>query len=113
MKFKSLTEAIDTETAAGRAMWQMIGIMAEFEHRLISERTKAGVVAARARGVKFGRKRKLTRQQVSQAMKLIVHGEERPDDVAASFHVSRSTLYREIAANSLALTGKKLKKKHR
>src|ERR1039458_4815428 len=56
VKFKSLTEAIDTETAAGRAMWQMIGIMAEFEHSLISERTKAGVLAARARGVKFGRK---------------------------------------------------------
>jgi DNA invertase Pin-like site-specific DNA recombinase len=63
VKFRSLTEAIDTDTPTGRAMWQMIGVLAELERSLISERTKAGVVAARARGVKFGRKPKLTRQQ--------------------------------------------------
>jgi DNA invertase Pin-like site-specific DNA recombinase len=50
VKFKSLTEAIDTATPAGRAMWQMIGIMAEFEHSLISERTRAGVKDAKRRG---------------------------------------------------------------
>ena len=60
VKFRSLTEAIDTETATGRAMWQMIGVLAELERSLISERTSAGVKAAKRRGVKFGRKRKLT-----------------------------------------------------
>ena len=97
VKFHSLTEAIDTETPTGRAMWQMIGVLAELERSLITERTKAGVAAARARGVKFGRKPKLTRQQISQARKLIAQG-ERPEDVAASFHVGRTTLYRALAA---------------
>jgi len=97
VKFRSLTEAIDTDTPTGRAMWQMIGVLAELERSLIAERTKAGVAAARARGVKFGRKRKLTPQQINQARKLIAQG-ERPEDVAASFHVGRTTLYRALAA---------------
>ena len=96
VKFHSLTEAIDTETPTGRAMWQMIGVLAELERSLITERTRAGVAAARVRGVKFGRKPKLTRQQISQARKLIAQG-ERPEDVAASFHVGRTTLYRALS----------------
>jgi DNA invertase Pin-like site-specific DNA recombinase len=96
VKFKSLTEAIDTETPAGRAMWQMIGLMAEFEYSLISERTRAGVKDAKRRGVKFGRKPKLTPQQIQQARKLIAAG-ERPQDVAESFHVGRTTLYRAFS----------------
>ena len=43
VKFRSLTEAIDTATPTGRAMWQMIGVLAEVERSLISERTRAGV----------------------------------------------------------------------
>lgn len=97
VKFRSLTEAIDTDTPTGRAMWQMIGVLAELERSLISERTRAGAAAAKARGVKFGRKPKLTRQQVNQALKLITQGEG-PGDVAESFHVGRSTLYRAIVA---------------
>jgi DNA invertase Pin-like site-specific DNA recombinase len=96
VKFRSLTEAIDTDTPTGRAMWQMIGVLAELERSLIAERTKAGVAVARARGVKFGRRPKLTAQQVAQAKKLIAQG-ERPEDVAASFHVGRTTLYRALA----------------
>lgn len=96
IEFRSLTEAIDTKTPSGRAMWQMIGILAELERSMIAERTRAGVAAAKARGVKFGRKSKLTRQQITQAIKLIEQSES-PDDVAASFHVGRSTLYRAIA----------------
>ena len=54
--FRSLTEAIDTTTPTGRAMWQMVGILAELERSLIQERTIAGRAAAQARGVKMGRK---------------------------------------------------------
>ena len=57
VKFHSLTEAINTATPTGRAMWQMIGVPAEPERSLISERTRAGVKAAQRRGVKFGRMR--------------------------------------------------------
>ena len=67
IKFHSLTEHIDTETAAGRAMWQMIGVLAELERSLITERTRAGVQAAKQRGVQFGPKPKLTPQQITHA----------------------------------------------
>lgn len=91
--FQSLTEAIDTTTPTGRAMWQMVGILAELERSLIQERTKAGRVAAVARGVKMGRKPKLTPQQVAHARKLLEQGENH-NAVAKSLGVSRRTLYR-------------------
>jgi len=96
VKFYSLTEAIDTTTPTGRAMWQMIGILAELERSLISERTRAGVKAAKHRGVKFGRKPKLTPQQIAYARKLIERGEDK-GAVAESFKVNRTTLYRAFA----------------
>jgi len=96
VKFRSLTEAIDTETPTGRAMWQMIGVLAELEKSLISERTRAGVKAAQRRGVKFGRRPKLSRQQIDHARKLIEKGEDR-GEVAGLFKVNRSTLYRALA----------------
>ena len=86
VKFHSVTEHIDTATPTGRAMWQMIGVLAELERSLIGERTRAGVKAARARGVKFGRKPKLTRQQIGMAAKLIDQGEA-ATTVAESFSV--------------------------
>ena len=99
VKFRSLTEAIDTETPTGRAMWQMIGVLAELERSLISERTRAGVKDAQRRGVKFGRKPKLTRQQIDHARKLIKRGEDR-QEVANLFKVNRSTLYRALGGDS-------------
>jgi len=93
VKFHSLTEAIDTATPTGRAMWQMIGVLAELERSLISERTRAGVKAAQRRGVKFGRKVKLTPEQINHARKLIDKGEAR-QYVADLLNVGRSTLYR-------------------
>ncbi|MBY0560999.1 recombinase family protein [Hyphomicrobium sp.] len=56
--FKSLSEAIDTSTAGGRLQFHMMGALAEFERALISERTKAGMAAARLRGVQLGRPNK-------------------------------------------------------
>src|SRR5262249_5119398 len=95
--FRSLTEAIDTATATGRAMWQMVGILAELERSLIQERTKAGRAAAQARGVKMGRKPLLTAQQVAHARKLLGQG-ERHNTVARSLGVSRRTLYRTLSS---------------
>jgi DNA invertase Pin-like site-specific DNA recombinase len=71
VKFRSLTEAIDTTTPTGRAMWQMIGVLAELERSLITERTRAGVRAAQRRGVKFGRKPTLTPEQIDHVRQLI------------------------------------------
>jgi Enterobacteriaceae phage serine recombinase len=97
VKFHSLTEAIDTTTPTGRAMWQMVGILAELERSLISERTRAGVKSSKRRGVKFGRKPKLSQQQIDHARKLIDDGQRR-DDVAALLKVDRTTLYRALAS---------------
>jgi DNA invertase Pin-like site-specific DNA recombinase len=93
--FLSVTESVDTTTPTGRAMWQMAGILAELERSLIGERTKAGRAAAMARGVKMGRKAKLTAQQVAHARKLLDQGEHH-DTVAKSLGVSRRTLYRAL-----------------
>jgi DNA invertase Pin-like site-specific DNA recombinase len=93
--FRSVTESIDTATPTGRAIWQMVGILAELERSLIQERTKAGRVAAQARGVKMGRKPLLTVQQVTHAHKLREQGES-PGDIAQSLNVSRRTLYRVL-----------------
>jgi DNA invertase Pin-like site-specific DNA recombinase len=90
-------QAIDTATPTGRAMWQMIGVLAELERSLISERTRAGVKTAQRRGVKFGRKVKLTREQIDHARKLIDNGEAR-EYVADLLNMGRSTLYRALAA---------------
>ena len=57
VKFRSLTEAIDTETPTGRAMWPLIGVLAELKRSLISERTRAGVKAAKHLGVRLGASR--------------------------------------------------------
>lgn len=99
IRFKSLTEAIDTETPTGRAMWQMVGVLAELEKSLIQERTKAGREAAMRRGVKMGRKPKLSLQQVAHAKKLVEKGES-PAIVAKLFGVARSTLYATLEAHN-------------
>ena len=61
--FTSLTEAIDTRTASGRLLFHVMGALAEFERSLISERTKAGMAAARLRGKVLGRPGKVARHQ--------------------------------------------------
>jgi DNA invertase Pin-like site-specific DNA recombinase len=98
VKFRSLTEHIDTETPAGRAMWQIIGVLAELERSLIAERTRAGVKAAKARGVKFGRKPKLTPKQIKHACEL--RAQDTPvQEIADLLQVGRSTVYRAFAAH--------------
>jgi DNA invertase Pin-like site-specific DNA recombinase len=93
--FRSLTEAIDTGTPTGRAMWQMVGILAELERSLLQERTKAGRAAAQARGIKMGRKPLLSASQVDHARKLREQGES-PAQVAQLLKVSRRTVERAL-----------------
>jgi DNA invertase Pin-like site-specific DNA recombinase len=83
-------------TPTGRAMWQMIGVLAELEHSLITERTRAGVKDAKRRGVKFGRKPKRTPDRLALARKLIDHDDKTPTQAAKIMGVSRSTVYRAL-----------------
>src|SRR5215510_4205943 len=95
--FRSVTESIDTATPTGRAMWQMVGILAELERSLIQERTKAGRAAAKARGVKMGRKPKLSPQQVAHARQLREQG-QRARQIGQLLKVSERTVERALAA---------------
>jgi DNA invertase Pin-like site-specific DNA recombinase len=77
-------------------MWQMIGVLAELERSMIVERTRAGMEAARKRGIRPGPKPKLTRQRIEHAMQLRRKGKA-PDEIAELLNVSRATLYRALA----------------
>lgn len=94
--FKSIGESIDTTTPGGRLVFHIFGALAEFERELIRERTQAGLAAARARGRKGGRPRKLTPRQVATARTLLKDREHSVTEVAATLGVSRSTLYRAL-----------------
>lgn len=66
--FESLTERIDTTSATGKLTFHVFAALAEFERNLIRERTHAGLVAARARGRKGGRRPKLDAQVALRSM---------------------------------------------
>jgi DNA invertase Pin-like site-specific DNA recombinase len=96
--FRSLTEGIDTTTPAGRLIFHVFGALAEFEAALIRERTTAGLAAARARGRTGGRPRAMTPDKLAVARQLYDSGEHTLDAIASIVEVSRSTLYRHLAA---------------
>ena len=68
--FQSVTESIDTTTPGGKLVFHIFGALAEFERNLIRERTYAGLAAARARGRKGGRRKKLGEKQRAVAVDL-------------------------------------------
>lgn len=90
--FKSLTEAIDTTSATGRLVFHIFGALAEFEHSLIRERTKAGLDAARARGRKGGRKPSMSEKDIKKAKAMLNDPQITKTEVAKHFGVSRVTL---------------------
>ena len=74
----------------------MIGSIAQFERRLISERTKAGLAAARARGRKGGRKAKLTTSDIRKAHAMLLDPSVTKAEIAEHFGVSRPTLNKAL-----------------
>jgi DNA invertase Pin-like site-specific DNA recombinase len=92
--FQSLGDTwADTTTSHGRLMLTVLGGLAEFEKDLIRARTGEGRVRAKARGVKMGRKPKLTPHQMKEAIKRRDAGEPMRD-IGKSFNVSHSTISR-------------------
>jgi DNA invertase Pin-like site-specific DNA recombinase len=92
--FRSLSDAwADTTTPHGRLMLTVLGGLAEFERSLILTRTGEGRARAMARGVRFGRKPKLTAHQIAEARKRREAGEAL-SDIGRSFNVSHSTISR-------------------
>jgi DNA invertase Pin-like site-specific DNA recombinase len=90
----SLEEKIDTSSAAGELVFHVFGAIAHFERRLISERTKDGVAAARAKGKQLGRQ-PLDMKKVDAAMKLVGAGTA-PAEAVKQFGLGRSAVYREM-----------------
>lgn len=93
---RSLTDQIDTTTAGGRLIFHVFGAVAQFERDIISERTKAGLKAARARGHRGGRKTKITPAKLKAAKRLLADPCMTHVEVAASLGVSRPALYRAM-----------------
>ncbi len=90
--FRSLTESIDTTNASGKLIFHIFGALAEFEHSLITERTKAGLAAARARGRKGGRPPAMSASDIKKAAAMLTDPMITKADVAKHFKVSRTTL---------------------
>ena len=97
IEFRSVTDQIDTTTPMGKCMYQVRNAFAELERSLISERTIAGMEAARARGKQIGRPRKLAPADIRRARKLL-SGDPgaTKKSLAASFGVSPQTLARSL-----------------
>lgn len=102
---RSLAEPwADTTSPAGRMVLTVFGGIAEFERELIHQRTSSGRVAAKARGVKFGRKPKLTPEQVALGSRLVGEGTS-VRDAAKLLKCHHATLYRALSAPALVTGG--------
>ncbi len=95
----SLDEKIDTSSAAGELIFHVFGAIAHFERRLIVERTKDGIAAARAKGKLPGR-RPLDPEKAKAALKLVEAGLS-PTDAARQLGLGRATVYREMALSGV------------
>lgn len=89
--------AVDTTTAQGKIVFGIFAALAEFERELISERTKAGLKSARARGRKGGRPYKMTPAKVRLAMASMGQPETSVAALCRELGVTRQTLYRHIS----------------
>ncbi|WP_108395906.1 recombinase family protein [Devosia submarina] len=98
IKVISLTESIDTSTANGRMMFNMLGTIAEYFLDLNRERTVAGLRAALARGRKGGRRRKLSDDDVAAGRAMLADPTIPVSKVAERLGVGRQSLYRYFPA---------------
>jgi DNA invertase Pin-like site-specific DNA recombinase len=102
-------ESIDTTTASGKLVFGIFAALAEFERELISERTKAGLAAARIRGRNGGRPFKMTSAKLRLAMATMGKPETKVSDLCKELKITRQTLYRHVSpSGDLRPYGKKL-----
>lgn len=94
VEFRSLSESLDTSTSGGRLLLHVLASMAEFERSLISERTRAGMAAARARGSRIGRRPAMTAEQLTAARAAIDIDHRSVADVAGEYRIHPRTLGR-------------------
>ncbi len=97
--FRSLTEAIDTTTPAGRMMMQIVATFAEFERAMLRERTRKGLDQARSQGRIGGRRPKLKQHQQDEIVALVQSGQKTAADAARLFNIHPSTVSRLLRKN--------------
>jgi DNA invertase Pin-like site-specific DNA recombinase len=95
--FISLTDAIDTTTAAGMMMFHVISAVAQMERDLISERTKSTLAYKKSQGVRLGRPVLVQGQTILEIRELHKQG-MRVQDIQRALNVSRPTIYKIIKA---------------
>ena len=103
--FESLTEHIDTSSASGKFTFHLFSALAEFERNTIRERTKAGLVAARARGRMGGRPAEVTPKAKREMKALYTSQDVSVKDICTRYSITRSTFYRVVLERDY--TGKK------
>ena len=104
ISFKVLTgqgAQIDTTTAQGKLVFGIFASLAEFERDLISERTKAGLAAARARGRKGGAPYKMTPAKLRLAVASIADPGTHVGDLCKELGITRQTLYRHVSPEGI------------
>ena len=93
--FKVLDQAgMDTSSATGKLLFNILGSIAEFERDLINARTAEGRQAAKAKGVKFGRKEKLTADQIEALKADFAAGVLSKEAIAQKYGIARNSVYR-------------------
>ncbi|HFJ9404064.1 TPA: recombinase family protein [Bacillus paranthracis] len=91
----SIQDKIDTTTAIGKAMFRMLAVLSEMERDIISERTKAGLESARARGRNGGRP-KMSKEQLDYAITLYETKKYSIKEITEKTGVSKAKLYKEL-----------------
>lgn len=92
--FIVLDQQIDTTTSSGRLLFNILGSLAEFERDLINARCDEGRKAAKVKGVQFGRKAKLTDEQLDALRADVKAGNMSMQAIADKYGVARNSVYR-------------------
>jgi len=95
VKLIVIDQNIDTTTPIGNLLFGMLGVFAEFESELKKENVTDGMIIARSKGIKLGRSKKLTENEVEELKKLRNDGYT-ISELIEKFNASRSTIYRHL-----------------
>ena len=91
-----LDQNLDTTTSSGRLLFNMLGVIAEFENDIRKERQLEGIKKAQDKGIKFGAKKKLSTEQVRVLKDAVKAGDKPLTEIAKDFGISRASLYRYL-----------------